>query len=231
MCQWDAANKRSLKRAEWGLACLTGVHVPRIWSATDLAQLPQVSRHAGSYCLYAPDDQTQFESGTWHGVLVTALLDESRPLANVRSAEFISLNGTSVTLPLSALGDALIAFPPQTDPTTPFDARLIVPGLPVCQMLHGLSRIALHDGAAPAIPSLPSRAWVTDVRREAVTGLAYHGADGLNGVAVRLNHGPAVHLPMNGRAGSFVRWTLPLPAGYSLRPHATVNALPSAVLA
>ncbi|MBW4436240.1 MAG: hypothetical protein KME04_03850 [Pleurocapsa minor GSE-CHR-MK-17-07R] len=231
MCQWDAANKRSLKRAEWGLACLSSVHVPRIWSASDLAQMPIVGRHAVAYCAHAPDDQTQFEAGTWYGVPVTALLDESRPLASARSAQFISLSGASVTLPLSALGDAVIALPSQTDPAIPFDARLIVPGLPVCQMLHGLSRIVVQEATAPALPSLPTRAWVTDVLPHAVTGLAFHGVDGLTGVAVRLNHGPAVHLGMTGRAGAFTRWTLPLPPGYAGRPHAAVTAVSSAVLA
>lgn len=231
MCQWDAANKRSLKRDAWGLACLSGVHVPRIWSASDLAQMPIVSRHAAAYCVHAPDDQTQFESGTWYGVPVRALLDESQPLAGARSAQFMSLNGASVTLPLSALDDALIALPSQLDHTTPFDARLILPGLPVCQMLHGLSRIVVHEAPAPAIPALPSRAWVIDVRADAVIGLAYHGVDGLNGVAVRLNHGPSVQLPMTGRAGAFLRWTLPLPTGYAGRPHATVAAISPAVLA
>jgi hypothetical protein len=225
MCQRDITQKPSLNRAHWSLACLTGVRVPRIWSAADLAALPYDTMHYAGYCAHAPDDLSQVEAGAWRGVPFATLVEQVQPASHVNTALLSAHSGSTVSLPLSALQNALLALDTQAH------TRLIIPGLPVCCLPYGIAHITFTSQPATMPVPLPSRVWVEARSADAVSGLAYRGVNGLEGVSVRLNHGPAVRLGISAPEGRITRWRLPLPGGFSGMLHVSAEPVVSQVRA
>jgi DMSO/TMAO reductase YedYZ molybdopterin-dependent catalytic subunit len=162
----------------------------------------------------------------WRGVPFATLVEQVQPVSQVNTVVLSAHNGTTVSLPLSALQNALLAL------ETHAHTRLIVPGLPVCSLPFGITHITLTSQSGPPPAPLASRVWVeARTADDAVSGLAYRGVDGLEGVSVRLNHGPAVPLAISAPEGRITRWRLPLPGGFSGMLHVSAEPVVSQVRA
>lgn len=149
----------------------------------------------------------------WRGVGIAALLHAAAP-AGARSGVAVAADGARAVLPLAWLARGLLATHFAGSPLALEDgapARLIVPGLSACMNLPWIERIELSTEPAPE-PLLAS-SFTTLTAQPAddgfvLGGTAFCGAEGLRGVAVRVDDGPALELALAAPPLGFVRWSI-----------------------
>lgn len=175
--------------------------------------LPQVQVLAGMYCAASPHDTRQQRAGAWQGLALAPLLRAAAP-SGAASGVAVAADGARVALPLSWLERGLLATHIAGSPLTLQDgapARLIIPGLSACMNLRWIERIELSTSPAP--PPLLARSFTTLAAQQAddgfvLGGTAFCGAEGLRGVAVRVDDGPALELALTAPSLGFVRWSI-----------------------
>ncbi|HYO89215.1 MAG TPA: molybdopterin-dependent oxidoreductase [Candidatus Limnocylindrales bacterium] len=202
-------------------ALIGAVAAPCVWSLDDLRQRPQHSRRVTLLCDAEALNPRRWMTREWSGVPLAALLREAGVRAEAQSVQVAGYDGRLSALALTDVKHALLALAADGQPLNAeqgFPARLILPGCSACAMPRYVQRIAVSaEGASPLAYSQP-RAVITRAVRESgfagvrLAGLAVGGAYPLESVAMRLDSGPPVLVPVAGGApGLAGTWALDWP--------------------
>lgn len=205
--------RRALPSAYWSFALIGALRRPQVCSAADLAALPQTRLQAGMYCAGGAHDARQYRAGWWQGAALAPLL-QAADCAQAAAGVLVAADGARVALPLSWLRRGLLATHFAGQPLAAEDgapARLIVPGLSACMNLRWIERIELRTQPAPEpllARSFTTLSAQTDGDGCWLSGTAFCGAEGLSAVALRVDDGPSLTLPVQAPPLHFARWSV-----------------------